>query len=78
MQKLCKDCKHHRKGLAPEFSKCRAPQNIRQIIKLIDGIPRTEYRWDFCSTQREDGWLSSLMINTCGKRGKWFEVKDET
>ena len=44
-------------------------------ISLIDG-KLDENNWKTASRlQREDDFLESLMLGTCGKRGRWFKPK---
>ena len=68
--------------------KVKRPPSLREIEadSLVSGklkpakivIPKKKmgWRWTFCSHQRADGWLGSILINSCGKRGKWFEEKE--
>ena len=67
--KLCKDCKHCK------YDQCDAPKNLNHIDRVSGGTKR---RWSSCSLHLEDGVLTSFMLKTCGKRGRWFEPKDDT
>ena len=73
---ICRDCKHAFSPNKPEFEsdwKCRAPQNTAP--HPVTGAP--SYRYYTCSVQRDDGWLSAFFYRTCGKRGRWFEKKED-
>lgn len=68
--KKCADCKwsriiSHDKKLAM----CVAPQNI---APNYTGFEEVRYRYDYCSTQREDGFLGAIMTNSCGKLARWW------
>ena len=42
-------------------------------------IPRIIRGWrcDYCSNHRRYGWFDSLLLTRCGKRGRWFEAKED-
>ena len=70
--KLCKDCRWVADPGA--FAKCKAPQNVTAASKLT-GF-RDEPTWIYCTTQRQGGFLMSLMMGSCGKSGRWFAPRD--
>lgn len=70
--RLCKDCKH---SIDPHFS-----LQFLRCSKSVDKVDvctgKTKY--NFCSYARfEPHWLSFL-VNSCGKRGRWFEPKEKS
>lgn len=67
--KICKDCAHSR----PMYGvlECYAPQSYEPDSVYGDPIRR----FTMCSSQREDGWLSCRMLNTCGAEARWFQPK---
>ena len=70
--KLCKDCKYFAVA-AGEFGSDRCTAQPR--ISFTDGKAYYD-RWRNNPTcQREDGWFDSFLMNTCGKRAKWWEPK---
>ena len=64
MKKECKDCKYVElfKGEV-EFSKCTSPKAT------------SDYK--YCATQRLNPWYFAFVFNTCGKRGRYWEKRDE-
>lgn len=66
----CRNCQHCRPeaGFPPgdarmyDFAKCAAPQVHN------DELP------EFCTVQRNGGWLASLIDGRCGKAARWFEA----
>ena len=79
--KLCVDCRHCVLDKNPRFHECHAPQNAEGRV-LPCGVMGTAlavddcWRWNFCSTHRDDGWWTSHNLGTCGKRGRWWEPKE--
>lgn len=82
-EKFCKDCKYCE--LADEFSdfesqiryaKCGYPVKIH-ISPLSGKQEIVKSQWKYCSVLRGCGLLVSFMTKSCGKRGRWFEPKDE-
>jgi hypothetical protein len=31
------------------------------------------YRWTHCELHREDGPITSRLVKTCGRAGRWFQ-----
>jgi hypothetical protein len=73
--KACRNCVHSRSEnyAGVWFERCFAPQNDK--IDLVTG--EFKPRWIFCSTHREDSWIVARLLKTCGKTGRWFEIKDK-
>lgn len=76
MTKLCSECQWS------SDSCCRAPNNIDYNATRANdlvGPPYTTtevaYKFDLCSTQRVDGWLSARLTGTCGREGRWWVSK---
>lgn len=71
-QLFCEDCRW-RMGC----NNCDAPQN-RIIKNGHDLVSRSSqpasysYRWQTCSFQRGIGFIESLVLRCCGRRGRWF------
>lgn len=62
--KLCTDCKH-----GPDFvsgTRCHNPTRSN----LTDGTPK-----HLCVLEREDGFIGSLILGSCGKAGRFWEAK---
>ena len=71
--KLCRDCKYYN----DKHESCTHPNLIS--INLVTGIP--EYKEQrssgYCSNQRSFSRFESLLlVDACGKKGKWFEAKE--
>lgn len=65
--KLCCDCKWF-----DGYARCiRNPS-------LVDGKTPLDHYSSWADLSRKAGWLSSILENTCGKRGRWFEKKPMT
>lgn len=62
--KLCKDCLYYLGN-----DDCVKQPNI------VTGRPASGWR-SSCKLQREDGWFSRFMNNSCGKSGKFWKPKD--
>ena len=62
----CTDCKHHRDYGTLFPALCKAPQSIA-LDRRYPAI---------AELQRTDGWFTSWLEGTCGKRGKFFVLKD--
>lgn len=71
---------------------CVAPQNridaysakgtmcvsrSNRLSELISGTFVYTYRYPYCHSHREDGWLFARIGKTCGKEGRWFEKKED-
>ena len=75
--RLCKDCRRcaphplfEEEGLSFRHAKC-----IRR--HEIDYVSGGEIdTGDYCSAERSGGWFDSLILGSCGKRGRYFEPKD--
>jgi len=69
MKKTCETCRHRRDfkviGVEVFPSICKAP-----TAKKHDFVLR------FTDVMRKDGWLKAWLFNTCGKRGRWWEMAD--
>lgn len=74
--KLCKDCKWMRDP--GEFARCEAPQNVLKInsVALVGFEDRLSFRYKFCATHRDSGWIICRLIDkTCGREGRWWKAK---
>lgn len=72
--KLCKDCKWYGGG-----DMCQSPRALRSEISMVDGkeLSGGYGGWrTSCKLQREDGWVDYLFLGTCGKRARWFKLKE--
>ena len=83
LKKLCRDCKWCSvSDTGDEFAKCRAPQNIEMRKKLnpLTGVYSTVKGWhlEYCEILRNQSWFNSVMINYCGRSGRWFEPDKES
>lgn len=82
--KPCVDCVYFNKLRDSEWSlfgyngsECSAPQNkTASYYNIVTGEKNQSYRWTWCSHLRKNGLLSSLIWNSCGKRGRWFKPKE--
>lgn len=68
---LCVNCKHCTSPLGAY--RCEAPQN--SCGNLVDGSYTA--RWTFCETHRNSDLIDSFILKMCGKRGRWFEPKEQ-
>ena len=70
--KLCKDCRHCEivtlGGL--DFSKCRRPVGL----DVVTGKVATP-QWQYCSTQRDGGWIMAVVAGVCGERGRFYSAR---
>jgi hypothetical protein len=73
--KLCKDCKHVKLGEAAHDSSCTHPNNTGVHYHDLVFGERTIWYRQTPSKLREDNWLDSVFNRTCGKPGRWFELK---
>jgi len=75
--KYCQNCKYCELNISNKFgdlSKCNRIINTKSLT-VKDGIKKL-HRWEFCSIQRQDGFLMSRFLgNTCGIEGRFFEAK---
>ena len=61
---------------------CLAPQNLRPIQEPkytpVDGIliPQAKVYWHTAQVLRESNLLAAVLMNTCGKAGRWFVSKE--
>jgi hypothetical protein len=67
--KFCKDCIYcdNEKGYALTCSCPRHPK----ATDYATGI--TTIRWTYCNVLREDNFLASLFMGTCGKSARFFK-----
>lgn len=74
---ICTACKHcHPDTIAgPTYNLCYAPKG-RNISETLAGVVKGPAKYKFCFIQRQDNWFGSLLMNTCGLRGRWFEPKE--
>ncbi len=71
--KLCKDCKSSY-GLSPDNLHC----NCNKITRVLDySTGKYEAEFEYCSIQRNAGYIYSLMERRCGKGARWFEPKEK-
>ena len=69
IQKQCKDCKYCvlAKHLCEydnyRFARCKRTTSV-------DGMEK----W-YCSTHRKIGYIGSILLGLCGKRGRYFSEK---
>jgi hypothetical protein len=78
--RTCKTCRWV--GEPGSLSKCNAPQNLRTSVDRVGyGPGPADRRYDFCSTQRDGGWLDAAMSFltqlTCGPQGQWWRPRDD-
>ena len=71
---ICTNCKWV-KDAGTEFPTCHAPQGADVGARLAGVVP-VKTRWMFCKIQRMDVWLWAIALNTCGRRGRWFQPKE--
>lgn len=64
--KLCKDCKH----FDPLLFGCKRDAKVCPLFGT-----KTAKRARF---EREDGWLSAILIGSCGKSGRFWTPRNET
>ena len=78
--KLCKDCKWVVVGVSgEEYAKCSYPKS--QGNKAKSGAKLTGFEYastagDYCHLSRDEGYIGSWILNYCGRRGRWFEPKE--
>ncbi len=65
--KLCINCKHYWEN---NFGACRRPSNKKSLVHGGDILFGNSAEWE-----RRYGWLDARMTNTCGKEGRFFELK---
>jgi hypothetical protein len=72
---ICKNCKWSRfRSVSDERPFCETPSSrINNESKLVIGAPRAKW---LCESHREMGYISALIFGVCGKRGRYFEPKD--
>ena len=46
---------------------------MKEVRRIIKG-DETHWRL-YCELQRKNSWYLALMVNTCGKRGRWWVKK---
>jgi hypothetical protein len=74
---LCIDCKHHRAQEVYPSDMC-AVALTRKKVNLVSGDVAPKSKWSLdCESQREYRWLDAIMLGLCGRRGRWFEPKEE-
>lgn len=73
--KLCTDCKYCNKkdAYASGFWKCTK----HMITNPVSGEP-VQKKWIFCDSQRTMPMPMDILTGACGKRGRWFEPKENT
>lgn len=70
MEKSCLNCKYYRN--APTA----VTQNRMRCFKQASPVDGNADSWrGNAELQRQEGWLSSLMMGLCGRRGRWFEPR---
>lgn len=72
--KFCVDCKYYSVERGWEY--CNAPANIIHEKNYVNGTTFTNPNWS-PGSQREDDWLFSIFISSCGRRARWFKPKPE-
>lgn len=66
--KFCRDCKY-----LSTWNRCR-----KQLDPVTGEAFEQGHGWRGSPTaHREDGFLTSFICNSCGKRGRWWEPKSE-
>ena len=83
----CGQCKHCQLAdfrevkAQQEFANCHAPKNkvLKKVVNAYTGEVTMEMGWidEYCNSHREDGFFASRQFNSCGRKGKWFEPKEE-
>ena len=66
--KLCKMCKHHYETSYSSWCERNKKMN------LVTG--QTELNGFLCDDERSHGYVKSILYNTCGKHGRFFELED--
>jgi hypothetical protein len=75
--KLCVNCKHYRPYHLDDD--CAHPRANPFGLQEITGNMRLIERWRrSCERQREDGLVTSVILGTCGRRGRWFKRSENT
>lgn len=65
--KICKMCKHHYRLMGGS--------DWCERGKTIDLVTGSESNALMCADARSHGYVESILHNTCGKRGRFFEEK---
>lgn len=74
--KLCRDCQWCAEP--GPFAQCHAPANTIGAPANYTGFPEhPTYRWQYCSTQRLNGWFHSRTLQQCGREGRWFQPRSK-
>jgi len=78
--KFCKDCKWFElntnfdyKDLQLKFAWCDNPHNLIYYTDLVSGKKSVKRSTECCKDQRNINWLGSVIVQVCGKTGRWFE-----
>ena len=70
MVRYCKDCFFYQDG-----DRCAADPRVPQrLVQRNVNLQFAGWRTNPV-LQREDGWFISLIIRTCGRRGRWWRPK---
>ncbi len=69
--KLCLDCKWCDGD--KDFPTC---SNLRNHCEKNYATGEKKVRWDHCNILREDGFIGSRMMKTCGRKARFFEPKE--
>lgn len=68
---ICLNCKWCQPfELNRELSKCAHPTGTSVVTGAAG-----KHRFEYCNVQRNDGWFWCRFLKTCGKEGRFFEVK---
>jgi hypothetical protein len=74
--RFCIDCKWVKFVLSNhQFNTCTHPT----VQSPIDGTWKASKNLpaNYCSTLRLGGWLESIILNSCGESGRWWEQKEQ-
>jgi hypothetical protein len=73
--KICNDCKFcsNKNIEGNDFSTCNCP---KQRTEMDYSTGKRNFRWEYCSIQRTEVFPLDIIMGTCGKRGRFFELKE--
>jgi hypothetical protein len=76
--KLCIDCAYLQPPTPHCYEHhCRHPKAFKTAKCPVTGNTVFVEPWyQCCAMEREDGLLASLILNTCGRRARWFKQKE--
>ena len=79
-EKYCKDCKFYiPDSLLTSYDKCSKTNKVVRKTNLVSGETEEIVKSPitFCDLHRDTSFLLDVLFGVCGRRGRWFEPKEE-